>query len=408
MEIKNNNWSRKHFSEIVQIIGGGTPKTSVKEYWNGDINWLSVVDFNDDYRKVYTTEKTITEKGLKESSTKLLNKGDIIISARGTVGAIAQLGKEMAFNQSCYGLREINNVSINDYIYYLLKYKLKNIKGSTHGSVFDTITKNTFDLIEVNLPSIEEQKAIAKVLSELDDKIEINKKINDNLEELGQAIFKRWFVDFDFPNQEGEPYQSSGGEMVESELGLIPKDWNVVDLNTELDFVTGIEPGRNNYNFEKIGKIFIRVGNLTGMRNEELYTDIETDKTCEKNDVIVSFDGTIGIVKVGFEGIFSTGIKKIIPLNESNYKQSLVYFLMKSNQIQNTINEYSNGTTIKHAGKSVRFMKFFESNKITKQFSNELEPIYNQILNIVDEIESLKQIRDSLLPKLMSGEIRVK
>ena len=92
-------------SEVMDVIGGGTPKTSKPEYWNGDIPWLSVKDFNNDYRYVYRTEKSITKEGLENSTTKLLDKGDMIISARGTVGEVASVPYPMAFNQSCYGLR---------------------------------------------------------------------------------------------------------------------------------------------------------------------------------------------------------------------------------------------------------------------------------------------------------------
>ena len=90
-------------SDVMDLIGGGTPKTSKSEYWNGTISWLSVKDFNNGFRYVYETEKTITELGLENSSTKLLQKGDVVISARGTVGEIATIPFPMAFNQSCYG-----------------------------------------------------------------------------------------------------------------------------------------------------------------------------------------------------------------------------------------------------------------------------------------------------------------
>ncbi|MBR2556827.1 MAG: restriction endonuclease subunit S, partial [Methanobrevibacter sp.] len=101
-------WESKSFSELVDIIGGGTPKTSVEEYWNGNIPWISIKDFNNGQKYVLTTEKTITELGLNNSSTKILEKEDIIISARGTVGEVAMIKYEMAFNQSCYGLRAHN------------------------------------------------------------------------------------------------------------------------------------------------------------------------------------------------------------------------------------------------------------------------------------------------------------
>ena len=108
-------------SEVMDLIGGGTPKTSKLEYWNGDIPWLSVKDFNNGFRYVYETEKSITQLGLENSSTKLLQKGDIIISARGTVGEIATIPFPMAFNQSCYGLRAKSGIVTSDYLYYLIK-----------------------------------------------------------------------------------------------------------------------------------------------------------------------------------------------------------------------------------------------------------------------------------------------
>ena len=115
-----NSWKNYRFSDVIDLIGGGTPKTSESSYWNGDIPWLSVVDFNTGRKYVSDTEKKITEEGLNNSSTKLLNEGDIIISARGTVGALAVLDKTMAFNQSCYGVRAKEDFSFNDYIFYLL------------------------------------------------------------------------------------------------------------------------------------------------------------------------------------------------------------------------------------------------------------------------------------------------
>lgn len=108
----------------MNVIGGGTPKTKIPEYWGGEIPWLSVVDFGNDQKKVHQTEKTITEQGLKNSSTKILKKGQIIISARGTVGELAVVGKDMAFNQSCYGLDAIESICINDFLYYLMKHKV--------------------------------------------------------------------------------------------------------------------------------------------------------------------------------------------------------------------------------------------------------------------------------------------
>lgn len=166
--------------DIVELISGGTPKTSKPEYWGGNIYWLSVKDFNNENRYVYTSEKTITKKGLNNSSTKLLQKDDIIISARGTVGELAMIPFPMAFNQSCYGIRAKEGID-STFLYYLMKNSIRKLKAITHGSVFDTITKETFANIEVDIPNIEAQRCIARFLADFDDKIETNQRINNNL-----------------------------------------------------------------------------------------------------------------------------------------------------------------------------------------------------------------------------------
>lgn len=167
-------------SDVVELIGGGTPKTSIPEYWNGDIPWLSVKDFNNDKRYVYETEKCISKVGLEHSSTKMLQKDNIIISARGTVGEIAMIPFPMAFNQSCYGIRAKEGIN-STFLYYLLKSNISKLKMITHGSVFDTITRDSFDNVYVSIPDTYTQNKIAVMLSQLDDKIEQNERINKNL-----------------------------------------------------------------------------------------------------------------------------------------------------------------------------------------------------------------------------------
>src|SRR5690606_20566611 len=113
-----SEWIRVVLADVIELVSGGTPKTNIPEYWNGNIPWLSVADFNTGFRWVSSAEKHITERGLYESAAKLLSERDIIISARGTVGALAQLAKPMAFNQSCYGVRGRRGIADTDFIYY--------------------------------------------------------------------------------------------------------------------------------------------------------------------------------------------------------------------------------------------------------------------------------------------------
>jgi len=187
IEIKSK-FNEHILSNEIEIIGGGTPNTNNPEYWeNGKIDWLSIVDFKGDTRFVETTEKKITELGLKNSSTKLLNAGDIIISARGTVGELAQLKKPMAFNQSCYGIKAKSNIDAN-FLYYALKFEIEQFKNNAYGAIFDTITTKTFDLIKIPLPPLSDQQ---KIVAEI-EKIEV--QIQDLQKELEQLSIQKGLV----------------------------------------------------------------------------------------------------------------------------------------------------------------------------------------------------------------------
>lgn len=173
-------WIVKSSSELLNIINGGTPSTSTNEYWeNGTIPWLSVDDFNNEGRYVFTTTKQITPKGLLNSSTCLLPKNALIISARGTVGVISQLGTAMSFNQSCYGLISKNEKMLsNDFLYYSLKLIFDTGSVVKSGSVFDTITRKTFSEILVSFPNNElEFNKIVEIISTL-DKFICEQKVN--------------------------------------------------------------------------------------------------------------------------------------------------------------------------------------------------------------------------------------
>ena len=413
-----NKWKEYKVSEMINIIGGGTPKTKVSEYWDGDIPWLSVKDFNTNLRKVYDTEKCITQKGLENSSTKLLDEGDIIISARGTVGALAQLGKTMAFNQSCYGLRA-KEMTTNDFVYYLLKNMIGNIQQNTHGSVFDTITRDTFDILKANLPPIQEQKAIAHILTTLDDKIEINNQINKTLENMAQAIFKQWFVDFEFPNEEGEPYKSSGGEMVESELGMIPKNWEVVKLETVCREITRgftskyVEKSRFKNLNQKVNKGEMLEKQYYKFLREDI--EIPQNKFVKKYDILLNSlgQGTLGRLHFFIEDEENVVIDQHITIIRADHETSFdsyLYHLLSSskyNQIFDGLVSGSTGMQMLNISKVRNLTVYMAPVDLQKEFDNRIKTLYKKKENLLYENEYLKLIRDALLPKLMSGEIRV-
>jgi type I restriction enzyme S subunit len=381
------NWGRLgmkfKLSDVMDLIGGGTPKTSKSEYWNGTISWLSVKDFNNGFRYVYETEKTITELGLENSSTKLLQKGDVVISARGTVGEIATIPFPMAFNQSCYGLRAKSGIVTSDYLYYLIKHNVSVLRKNTHGSVFDTITRNTFDNIEVEIPSIETQEKIASILSDYDKKIELNNAINNNLEQQAQAIYQQMFID------------------------NASSDWTEGTLSDIADITMGQSPSGSSYNEDGNGTIFFQGRAEFSFRfpTVRLYTTEPKRMACA-NDTLMSVRAPVGDLNVAHtDCCIGRGLAAI---HSKNNHQSFVLYTMFSLKKQLDVFN-GEGTVFGSINRnSLNEMPILiPSGEKLDEFEALVSPMDAAIRNNYDEICRLEQLRDSLLPQLMSGELDV-
>lgn len=403
----SDDWKSYKLSEIITLIGGGTPKTTKTEYWGGDIPWLSVKDFNNDFRYVYTTEKTITRLGLEQSSTTLLQKDDIIISARGTVGETAMIPYPMAFNQSCYGIRAKRDLVNSIFLYYLLKTSIKSLKNNAHGLVFDTITRDTFDGISIDLPPLPVQKKIAAILSSLDDKIELNTRMNKVLEEIARALFQRWFVEFEFPDAEGKPYKSAGGKMVESEMGMVPEGWRVGTIGDIAKITMGQSPNGESYNELGIGEVFYQGRAEFGIRfpKRRLFTT-EPKRMAEKGDVLLSVRAPVGDINIASEKCcIGRGLAAI--QSTDNHPSFILYTLM---DLKRELDVFNGEGTV-----------FGSINKDSLHSISTFIPLpdqidlFEKIASAIDlhiemnycEIERLQKIRDALLPKLMSGELEI-
>ena len=376
-------WNRVPLIDYIELIGGGTPKTTVPEYWNGNIPWLSVKDFNNDKRYVYSTEKHISQSGFENSPTKMLHKDDIIISARGTVGEIAMIPFDMAFNQSCYGIRASRGID-KPFLYYLLKNCISQLKRMTHGSVFDTITRDTFANIEVDIPDAETQKRISSVLADIDNKIEVNDAINDNLQQQAAALFSSL-------------YDRSNTEVRFTDLiqilgGGTPKTGENTYWNGNIAFFTPKDVG---IPYTLITEKTISKEGLSHC-NSRLYP---------VNTVFVTARGTVG--KVGMSGVPMAMNQSCYALVGKETHQLLVYFY--------TLKAVDR---LKHKASGAVFdaitTRDFESEQIMKlsdddatAFLRVAEPMFQEVLNNNIENLRLSTLRDSLLPKLMSGEIDV-
>ena len=386
-------WLKTSLIDIVELIGGGTPKTSKAEYWGGNINWLSVKDFNNENRYVYSTEKTITEEGLNNSSTKLLRKDDIIISARGTVGELAMIPFPMAFNQSCYGIRAKDGIN-STFLYYLIKHSVRKLKAMTHGSVFDTITRDTFANIEVAIPDIETQQRVAKMLADIDDKVENNQRINNNLAEQSQAIFAEFMCKY--------PY-------VLSPLG---------DMAEIIDCLHSKKPEAVNDTAYQL----LQLNNITDSGFLDLSSKYYISKSdyenwtrkCEivEGDCVITNVGRIGAVSQAPNGTHAAMGRNMtcIRLRKDKPFYSYLITALLSPHIRREIMKNTDEGTIMGA-LNVKNIPLLLFPMFAPPTMNVLEDLLSPIRKAIEQNylsnQTLSLLRDSLLPRLMSGELDV-
>jgi len=411
--------------EAIEIISGGTPKTSVAEYWGGTIPWLSVADFNTGYRWVKTAEKSITKKGFENSATSILQPHDIIISARGTVGVLSQVAVPMAFNQSCYGIRAKDRVADTDFIYYVLQHAVKEMKQVAHGGVFDTITRDTFKIINILLPPLPEQRAIARILGTLDDKIELNRRMNETLEAMARAIFKSWFVDFDPVRAKAEGRDTGLPEEIaelfpdsfeETELGEVPEGWKIGTINDCCSQIyNGGTPKRNRSQYWEEGTIpwltsgEVRQSIITKTENfitESGLAESSAKWVPDKSTLVALYGATAG--QVSFNSLPLTTNQAVCALIAKKNYVYYNYLVMRFN-ISELENKASGSAQQNISKKTVENTSIIiPSLSILEIFTKQVEPLFNLWESKLIENYKLAELRDTLLPKLISGELRLR
>ena len=357
-----------------------------------------------------------------------LEEGDIVIARTGaTTGINKYIDKNVpdAVFASYLVRLKINKLNDPKFIYYILSSKnyKEYIKSYIGGSAQPNANAKTLTSFKVKIPNLLEQKSISAILSSLDDKIELNNQINKNLEEIAQAIFKHWFVDFKFPNESGEPYKSSGVEMVDSEIGLIPKGWRFEKLGNLLsEIVTGNRPKGGVSKFKK-GIPSIGAESINGLCNYDFSKTkyipesyfLNMKKGIVKNgDILLYKDGA----KLGRKSMFLENFPfkrccvnshVFILRSDSLMKQSYLYFYLDQKfMTKNIINLNTNSAQPGINSTSVKTLRILlPSDKILNLFNELIFPILRIIFNNSKENQCLSNLRDALIPKLMSGEIRM-
>lgn len=357
-----------------------------------------------------------------------LQQHDIIITTVGSwptnpasvVGKVVRVpkkGKNSLLNQNAVRVRSNENIN-QKYLYYLLRSNTfkEYIIGTAQGSANQaSITQKDIKNFKYNIPQMKVQEAIAKILSSLDEKIEVNNQISKTLEAMAQEIYKHWFVDFEFPNEDGEPYKSSGGEMVESELGMIPRDWEVVKLSEIGIIVTGKTPSTQqleNFGYEYN---FITPRDLNNdiyiIGSERQLSKIGSDKMktikVKKNSIGVSCIGSnLGEVYITAEDGFTNQQINSLILNEEEI-YPFVFITLKN--MKEVLLNLAGGSAVPIINKTtfsgIQIVK--PSNTVLYKFVNAVNGMFDTIKLNLTQNKILSELKNTLLPRLMSGEIKV-
>ena len=394
---------KKHISDLGKVITGKTPRTSILENYGGKIPFLTPSD-NLSEKFSPTTSKTLTKIGLNEVKNCLLPSKSICVSCIGS-----DLGKVVLTKNPTVTNQQFNSIVPNeendaDFIYYLMTVVGKHLNYlSKTSTAVPIINKSTFANYEIEIPNIKEQKRIGKILSSLDDKIELNRRINDNLEQQAQALFKSWFVDNPDSNWKkislSEVASFVGGY---SYTGKELTDFSNVAMATIKNFMRnggfkaegfkGINPSAKLKECHYANLFDILVAHTDLTQNADVIGNAELLLTCGKYNSI----------------IFSMDLVKVLPKEIFPYS-FLLAAMLKNKMFKGHCLGYINGTTVLHLNKKA--LPEFEirkpSDSEAKIMNETLAPYYKRMAKLLQETDKLISLRDTLLPKLMSGELKI-
>ena len=394
-------WKEVRLGDVcTRVCSGGTPKSTNLSYYGGEIPWLNTKEI--DFNRIYSTEKTITDSGLNNSSAKWIVPNTVTVAMYGaTAGKSCIVKVPMTTNQACCNLTINDEVADYEFVYYSLKNDYTTLASLANGGAQQNLNAQIIKDYVLKMPSLADQRRIASILSSLDRKIELNNKINADLEEMAQTIFKNWFVDF-------EPFKD--GKFVDSELGMIPEGWKVGTLGDITKNKSAKVKERNDV------KVLSPVTTGELVLSEEYFTkqvfssSIAKYKIVNKGDFAYNparvnigslgrnefdFDGCVSPVYVvfsvldGYENYFDLFRKtdffkdSVASLAIGGVRQSLSYDDLSSIEV------------------------IIPSENAVEEFNN----LYNQMKKTIKanklENSRLSTLRDTLLPRLMSGELEV-
>ena len=401
-------WKEVKIGDLGQIITGKTPKTAIRENWGGKIPFLSPSDDMSN-KTSPVTARTLTELGVAEVAKCLIPANSICVSCIGSdLGKVVKTDRELVTNQQINTIVPHSNID-SDFVYYLMCIVGKELNYiSKTSTAVPIINKSTFSDWDIVIPrEKEDQRRIASILSSLDRKIELNNKINADLEEMAQAIFKNWFVDF-------EPFKD--GKFVDSELGMIPEGWKVGRLDEIADIVGGSTPSKAKpeYYTQK-GIAWLTPKDLSNHPavytsrgeidiTEEGYNSTST-KLMPKGTILFTSRAPIGYISIAQNDICTNqGFKSLVPKKAGT---CFLYCFLK--YVTPVIENKSTGSTFKEASGSLMksLQVIMPEQKVFEDFETIVSPLFARIESLEKENSRLSTLRDTLLPRLMSGELEV-
>jgi type I restriction enzyme S subunit len=414
-----NKIAKIKIADIGHTVTGKTPSSNNPEDFGSEYMFVTPSD-SFDSKMMNTTERYLSEEGVSKLSNKLLPPKSIMITCIGSA-----MGKVSMNKTSCITNQQINSIIpsknyYQDYIYYSIKNNYKLLRNASTGSTaLPLLNKTDFDLLELPIHTNKEtQQKIAAVLSALDSKIELNNRINAELEAMAKTLYDYWFVQFDFPDENGKPYKTNGGAMVwNKELKReIPKSWEVKQIGEFGEFKNGI-----NYDPSLKGDTDAKIINVRNISSSNLFVsqyDLDTI-TLQKSkvdnylvtdkDILIARSGIPGATRMMFEFAKNTiycGFIIRFQVNLLANKNYLFYFL--KDMEKNTTSK-SGGTIMPNVNQETmkRMLVIAPNEKLISEFNEFINPVFSKMNGIIQENQTLTDLRDWLLPMLMNGQVKV-
>lgn len=380
------DWIERKISDIGTVVGGATPSTKKPEnYENGKIAWITPKDLSTfTGRYIERGERNITEVGLRSCSTQLLPKNAVLFSSRAPIGYVAIAANEVCTNQ---GFKSVVPNENTDplFLFYLLKYNKDKIEGMGSGTTFKEVSGSTMKNIVVNVPADKGvQEKIASILDSIDNKIEENEQINKNLQVQAQSLYENLIADD----------QAS----------------TLVSLTELMDYAGGSQPPASKFIFEE-REGYVRFVQIRDYDNDSHITYIPVssrNKLCEEHDIMIArYGASLGRICAGINGAYNVALAKVFP-KQPHYREFLRCYLSSRTFYEGINNRGGRSAQAGFNQSDINsFLLAVPSDEKLHQFESVASALFEQRLNLQHESQELSELRDTLLPKLMSGEIDV-